>query len=383
MRISRVLTQCVCILATGLAAWLAACAPAAAPPAKPVAAPATPAASATTTSPGAAAPTSTPSLAALSPPIKVQFGGTTPNSAVLIAMGEGYFRELGLDVDTQILTPTAAVIQAVAANTVQVGATGVGLALLNLIDRGLDIQLVSGDQSAAPPGTPGPDYLCYLARPDLIDALHADPKNLRGLTVATQGYGTGSIADIYTDRLVRQAGLTLQDINPSPLAIVDVPPALANGNIDLGWSAEPSTTRLVDGGIGVRYKCLSDLYPGHQIAYLIYSSTFVRENPTAARYFMLGYLKGVRAYTDAWYGGQTDRKARLAQHLAAATTVPAEVWFNARQAWIDPNGTIRSDQIAADEQQLIELGFLAAPVNWRPTLHPEYAEWAVGVLGKR
>src|SRR6185295_11168448 len=162
-----------------------------------------------------------------------------------IAIGQGYFRELGLDVETQILTPTAAVIQAVAANTLQVGSSGVGLAMLNLIDRGVETEIVAGHHGAAPEGADAPSYLCYVGRPELVEQLRIDPRRLRGLTVATQGYGTGSTGDIYPAKLLEQAGLSLADINPINLAIVDVSAALVNGNVDLGWSAEPNTTRLV------------------------------------------------------------------------------------------------------------------------------------------
>lgn len=311
------------------------------------------------------------------------YAAITPTAPVLIAIGQGYFKKLGLDVETTILSPTAAVVQGLASGSAQVGQAGVGAAMWNLIDRGVQVQIVSSSSSVAPASYKGPDYVCFVARPDAIERLKADPKNLRGMTVAVVGYGTGSTADIFMDRLVTSAGLTLKDINPLNLAISDVPAALSTKKIDLGWSAEPNTTRMVNEGLGARYKCLSELDPGHVISYMLYAPAF-GQNQQAARYFMLGYLQGVRDYDDAWFGGEKlHKRLDLAQYLAPDTKIPAEVWASAAQAWFDPNGALQPDQIMSDEQGLVQLGFIQKKVPWQSMIVPDYAEWATKTLGKQ
>ena len=90
-------------------------------------------------------------------------------------------------------------------------------------------------------------------------------------------------------------------MNVVALPFPDMVAALTNGSIDAGLLIEPFVAAAVGSGVGVRWKGVDEFSPSYQIAMLLYAPHFAApEQRSVAERFMLGYLRGVRDYNDAF-----------------------------------------------------------------------------------
>jgi NitT/TauT family transport system substrate-binding protein len=66
----------------------------------------------------------------------------------------------------------------------------------------------------------------------------------------------------------------------------------------------------------VRFLRGDQVYPGQQLAVVLYAGSFVKSVPEVARKFMLAYVKAARDYNDALSDGRSsDRTARGTDRL--------------------------------------------------------------------
>jgi len=63
-------------------------------------------------------------------------------------------------------------------------------------------------------------------------------------------------------------------------------------------------------GVGTRWFYDYEVNPDHQVAAVLYGPAFVREQPEAARRWMVGYLRGVRDFNDGFVGARDLKVAR-------------------------------------------------------------------------
>src|SRR5207248_10669968 len=118
------------------------------------------------------------------------------------------------------------------------------------------------------------------------------PADLRGRHVAVPAQGITTEVSLAV--WLRQAGLTLDDVQVAELNFADHATALGGGSIEAAVSIEPFLTRILDEGVGTLYQRTDEILPGYQVGEVIYSGRFAREQPEAARRFMVGYLRAVR-----------------------------------------------------------------------------------------
>src|SRR5579884_2570349 len=230
-------------------------------------------------SPAASAPTAAPAVdAPLSPPVTVTVGtlGLASDAAIYIALDRGYFTAQGLDVQDTRFDAGARLIPALAASQIDAGAGSPSAGLFNALQRNIPIEIV-GDKGRA--GTDS-SYMALLVRKDLLDS--------------------GAIKD-YADFRGRKIA------------------SIANDNVDAAMVAEPIPTRAVAAGAAVRWKGSNEFYPDQQAAVLMYSPTFGKDKPEAARRFMVGYVQGLRAYYDAFFKNRD--RADVVQILTRYTSL--------------------------------------------------------------
>jgi NitT/TauT family transport system substrate-binding protein len=80
--------------------------------------------------------------------------------------------------------------------------------------------------------------------------------------------------------------------------------ALENKAVDAALTTEPSATEAVRSGAAVRVMGDDQIYPNHQLAVVLYASTFIHDHPDTAKAFMRAYLHAVRDYNDALANGK-------------------------------------------------------------------------------
>jgi NitT/TauT family transport system substrate-binding protein len=355
-----------------VAALLAACAPAAggrpAPTAGTAAAP-------TTSAPAVAAPTS--AAAAQTETIKYAAGTSVSSAGVFIGIERGYYREVGLEIEIVPFSNAAEMIQPIAASQVDVANADTGAGIFNALARGLPLRFVADGNHTEP----GHSSLAWVVRKDLIDsgAVRELP-DLRGRKVSP--IARGSLVDSLGYRTLARAGLQPSDVEIEYVTFADVLPALGNQALDAAILNEPLVTSAVEQGLGVRWRGMDDLFGTFQSTLIIYSPTMVTQRQDAGRRFMVGYLRSLRDYQDAFNGGK-DLDAVLAILTKYTAIKDPAVYRKIVVPAFDTNGQMNAQSIKDLQQWYVENGFVQTPVALDEYFDTSYLEHALGVVGRR
>jgi NitT/TauT family transport system substrate-binding protein len=234
-------------------------------------------------------------------PLTVRVGLANASSDVgfFIADKKGYFRQEGLDVKFTTFDSGAKMVAPLGNEQLEVGAGSPSAGLYNAIARGIDIKIVA-DKGSTPPGY---GYQPLLVRKDLVESgRFKSLKDLKGMKIAGSAQGSASTSTL--NEALKKAGLKYEDVERVFLGFPQHVLALQNKAVDAAMTTEPSATRAVQSGAAVRVMGDDEIYPNHQLAVVLYSGAFIRNNPEAARGFMRAYLRAVRDYNDALKDGK-------------------------------------------------------------------------------
>jgi NitT/TauT family transport system substrate-binding protein len=192
----------------------------------------------------------------------------------------------------------------------------------------------------------------------------------------------GSTLYQYILRVLALGGLTPADVVQQNVLLADQVAAYASKKLDASWEIEPLVTQMVNQATVVRWHDMYDLFGPQQNTVIIYAPTFARQRPDAGRKFMVGYLRGVRDYIDAFENGK-DLDGVIAV-LTKYTTIKDPTTFKQMEApSMDPNGRILLDSLKVNQQWYVDHGAIPTPVNLDQVWDPGYTDYAIGVLGKR
>ncbi len=296
----------------------------------------------------------------------------TDSQAALMIAADRYLPNDGFDVEMVRLQSGAAVITQVSTGQLQVGGGALGAAAYNAIAQGLPVKFVASLHNGF-----SEDY--FTVRKSAWDSGELrDIAALRGKPVAVNAKGVAT--EWLLDQVLRQNGITLDDVDLKTMPFPDMVPALESGAIMAGIISEPFPTLAEDRGVGVRpFPRPANATPV-PITMIFFNTDWATSNPDAANRFMVSYVKAARdlALNDGWKS-----EANLAI-MFKYTGADIDVIRRARAHHIDPNLAV--DQAILDAQQVfsrdrgyLDYGELLAPeqvFDW------SYLEAALRQLGR-
>jgi NitT/TauT family transport system substrate-binding protein len=370
-------------LAPLLALWIAACAAPTGPPAAP--APAKPAAPSTAEAAPASAPSPASAPVAAAPPtaaptpatvesVKVAYNPQLPAAPILVASEKGYFREQGIEVETERAENAAVVFQALASGEVDVGRGAIAAGTFNALSRGVSMPIVATGHAEPPTG--GRTGNPVLVRKALWDsgAVRTVP-DLRGRPVAINGPAGGGEYTLAT--VLRKHGMAIEDVNVVYMPFPDMVTALGGGSIDSAASIiEPQATTALRRGFA---EILDPApRPGNQTTVIFYAQHFIGERPELARRWMVAYLKGIRDLTgDGW------RRPENLAIMSKATTLPTDLIEESVAPYWDADGRLNREDLADQQRFYLEQGELQyrdlIPID--SLIDDSWLDAAVRVLG--
>jgi ABC-type nitrate/sulfonate/bicarbonate transport system substrate-binding protein len=325
-------------------------------------------------SPGSATRAAAPGTQGLSP-ARVAMQYIISDAGLLIADDYGYMREAGIDF--QALRADNLELQtAMAQGLVDVGGIGVTAAVLNAHLRGVRLRIVA-DRATI---TPGHGYVAVVVRKDLVDSGEVrGVRDLRGRKVAQQPplYATTSWA--LFDRLLQMNGLSDSDLENVGLGFADQNAGLAGRTIDAAVQTEPGVTAAVGSGLAVRLAGFDEVITPFSLGGLAYSEPFTAQTDVARR-FMVAYLRGVRAYLDAFTKnvGRPEAVAVLVRETALKD--PA-LYDRIVLPYIDPDGVFGLNGYQEVQEYFVRHGTLPQTVDLTQLLDPSFAQYAAQQLG--
>ncbi len=315
--------------------------------------------------------------APLSPPVGVTLGtiGSASDVGFFIAQERGYFKAEGLEVKIEMLGSATKMMPALATNDLQVASGGLNAGLINAIARDIPLRIVADKGTLVA----GSGYQTFLVRKEIAEKIKGYG-DLKGLTIASSG-GAITTDSVVINNALKRGGLAAADVKVVDLRFPDMVTALAKGAVDLALIIEPFATRAIDQGIAVRWKNADEIAPNLQLAAVFFGPKFMKEQPEAAKRFMVAYVRAVRDYNDEFLkGGNKDAIiAILTKHTAIKD--PA-VYKRIVPPAINPNAALNLASIKESVDAWVARGTVKN-VEIDKIIDTQYLEYAWQQLGRK
>jgi NitT/TauT family transport system substrate-binding protein len=211
------------------------------------------------------------------------------------ASARGYFKDVGIKLDSSDLDTSANSIALLSQNQLDVIEGGIAAGYFNGLEKNLPITMVM-DRVSTPIGHN------LMLRPDLKDQI-TDVKGLKGKVIATNG--TGSVSTYEIGKLLALGGLTINDVDLKVLPFTQYALAFANKAIDAAEVIPPWTTQFIKDNIAVPFLDVDALVKPTPmtIAVVMINTDWAGKNPEMVRNYFVAYLRGVRDFCQAYHGG--------------------------------------------------------------------------------
>jgi NitT/TauT family transport system substrate-binding protein len=308
--------------------------------------------------------------------VKVGTINATSDAGIFLAQEFGYAAKEGLDITFQTITSAPAIVAAVATNQMDVGGISVSPGLFTAVEQHINLRIVGDKQSFSP----GFGSTKLLVRKAAAKGSEKETiESLRGKTVAINS--RGAITFYFMAKLLQKYGLALTDVNLTELSYSNIAVALSNGTIEAGSLIEPFVTKsLQSGDTQLIGGDLLEFVPGGRISVtpLVYSEGFRGKKATADA-FMRAYMRGVRAYNDAFVKGV--RKDEVIAIIAKQTHVPERIVRDGFLPGLDPNQNLNVEALNAVEKFYADQGRIRNVIDASKIVDMSFAQAAVAALG--
>jgi ABC-type nitrate/sulfonate/bicarbonate transport system substrate-binding protein len=304
------------------------------------------------------------------------------DAGMYIAQERGYFKEQGLEVEFVDFVTAAEAIAPLGAGQLDIAVGAVGARLFNAVGRGIDIKLVADKAATSPDPRNGFSSSLALAIPKEYaeNQVITDYRDLRGRTLALPSRGTTS--HVLIDRALQKGGLTLADIEIKEMSFPDMNAALVNKGIDVALQIEPLLSMGEAQGVLVRWKRAEEIYPGQQVAAIIYGPRIAAMGQNVGNRFMVAYIKGLRDYNDA-FGPKRKDRAAVVSILTQYTNVKDPALYDRMTFdYMNPDGYINAEALAADLDWFVVNGYLREKPDLRTVVDNRFVEYALQQLGR-
>ncbi|MBK3496302.1 ABC transporter substrate-binding protein [Viridibacillus sp. YIM B01967] len=316
-------------------------------------------------------------LAPLSKTTKVVIAedGAASGAGFYIAKEKGYFKDYNIEVEFAQFANSDDMLPALAAGEVDI-AGGISTAsFFNAIAQGIDVKIVADKGH----NVPGKSYFTFVISNHMKDKIK-EYKDFKGKKVAVSG--ENSIDGFIYKSMLKHAGLKDDEVEfvlmPDFGSMLG---ALENGSIDAALSIEPLITKGIEAGILSRFGDATDFAPDSQIALVLASPKFMKDEQDVSLRFMLAYLKGVRDYNDAFIDGKG--KDEIINIMTKHTALKdAALWEKVFVTGLDPNGKMRIDDIHAQYDMYKANGATQGEFDFDKAIDTSITEKAVKILGE-
>jgi NitT/TauT family transport system substrate-binding protein len=326
--------------------------------------------------PGAPSPQTGPTER---PPRVVRAGtlATVGDAGWWVAIHRGYFQELGIDFQYTTFNSAADMVAPLSAGQLDVGGGAISAGLFNAIARGVELKAVA-DKSSSPPGH---STVGIVIRKDLWESGRVrSPADLKGLRLAISGRGIAPETEV--NAFLGRGGLSFKDLDVTTMSFSDTVVALANQSIDLTVIPEPFLTQIRSQDLGHIWVRSDEMLPGHITAVVLYSPQFIAEQPDTARDLMVGYLRAVRDYNDAFFKQDPAAKQMVVEALTRFTPLKNPALYDEMVVQgLDPNGEVPLESLEKDQEYFLAAGLQQQRIDLSKVVDNSFARAAVQILG--
>lgn len=258
--------------------------------------------------------------------VTVQLVRSIAQAPYYIAVDRSYFAKEGLKIQSGIVRSALDTIAPMATGQLDVGIGAATAGFFNAAHQGFDLRVV------AAMGVQGP----VMATQPLIrkalwdDGTMRSGKDYRGRKIAINA--PGDVTEYFLSLMARKYGMTLKDMNVTPLGFAEQFVAFKNGAIDAGFLPEPLSTTAQLAGTAVLDTPDAGIGEGTITTFVFFGTKFMHDQPKAA----LGFLRAlIRGAHDAQ--GPYLKDPAIAASIAQQTGIKADAIERSTPYAIDPN----------------------------------------------
>lgn len=273
---------------------------------------------------------------------------------VFIAIEKGYFAHEGLRIKLTQFGAGAGMVPALATGELDVSSGTASAGLFNSIAEGMNFKIVADKGQ----NRPGYGYTALVVRRDLIaSGRYKSLKDLAGMKIATLP-GKGVVTEYALYKILQYAGVSPDTVQTIGLAPPNQVKALASKAVDAIVTAEPWGTVAQNRGLGKIIP--TDHVPALealQVAMIMYSGKFIKDEPGAARKFMAAYVKGIHYYNEKGL-----KNNEVADILFKYTKVKPQLIKDSIPFYLSNNGSPELKSITAQEEWYLKRGYIKKEV---------------------
>jgi NitT/TauT family transport system substrate-binding protein len=296
---------------------------------------------------------------------------------VYLGEARGFFREQGLDVELVPFQTALDTVVPLASGELSAAGGVFGISLLNAVDRGLAIKAVA-DKGGSGPGF---EFVQVPVRGALLASGEVrSPRDLRGHRIAMTSTRSGG--ELVVARMLAQEGVGIDEVELITLSYPEMLAAFGNGAVDAALVIEPTLTAGVARNLFVAWEPghSSNMFGGPYQAGLLYFGSQFATQPDLGRRFMVAYLRGVRAYNDAFGRGEGRTEAIRVLTETTALKDPA-LYDQMQMPGLDPDGRLRRESLQAEIDYYRARGYYTGTATLDAVVDSSYAEYAAQQLG--
>lgn len=290
----------------------------------------------------------------------------------VLAMSRGYFAQEGLDIELVPFSVTADALPPLGTGQIDIVTGGLNPAVFNAVTRGVGVKIVASG------GSTGPDndwFGLVVRRAHLDSGRYRGPADLKGMRIAIPGQY--AIVHYVLKVILERNGLTLADVDATPLAMADHASAVNNGAVDALMTIEPFITQAISAGGAVRVLGAQEFTPYLAGGVTLASPQFASGQSDTSVRFMKAWLRGVADYNAAF--GPEHRGTEDAMAILRAENIPVNP--DTQVPGFAANGRFDVDQMAALLNWYVAEGVVQAGIDLRQVVDFQVVDQAARQLG--
>lgn len=272
---------------------------------------------------------------------------TLPSTAIApayIAQELGYFEDESLNVEFVPVQSAIDIIGSLAQGELQAVFSGYNAGFFNALASGVDLVAVGTSIVEGPADVvPGVALAIAADRAGEITSV----EDLRGKKVGLGG-GEGGTVSYMLDETLREAGMTISDVEVVSLGFPDMPTALANDSVDAAFMTDPFMANGIKAG---EIKVLAKAPPGTSGSGLYYNGEFAQTD-AAQRLFNAVHRAWAHLQEVGWYDEE------ILEILAKHTGQDAETIRNSAEQFYSEDLAPLPDQLMKQQQSYMDAGLL-------------------------
>jgi NitT/TauT family transport system substrate-binding protein len=304
--------------------------------------------------------------------LRIGLARSTSNSAELMAIERGYFKEHGIKLERDDIESTANVIALLAQGRYQLVAGGISAGYFNAIEKDLPITILA-DRVSTPIGHN------LMIRPDLTGDIKTI-KDLKGKVIASNG--PGSVSTYEVGKILESVGLTINDVDIKILPFTQMSVAFTNKAIEAAIVIPPFVWQFEEQKLAVPFASVDELVNPQPmtIAVIMANTDWIKKNPDLVRNYFTAWLRGVRDYCQAYHGGST-RDAVIKALVDSGTERRPELLHKYPWPARSPDGRVNVASMLDIQAWYVKNKLANAAFPAERLVDTSYADFAVGKLG--